>query len=106
MEAKAAVGSAVGVQAGGREATTTAPAKAPRRRRNAPDPDVTVRYFLPKDGSSLTKPELGRELTTEGEALIAALKGNQHFFAVTIWNAVAEVSSGQPLIVRQAVPRS
>jgi hypothetical protein len=103
METKPAASSGAEASAVGRAAS---PAQAPRRKRNAPDADVNVRYFLPKDGSSSGRPELGRELPTEGDALIAALKGNQHFFAVTTWNAVAEVNGGNPVIVKQALPRT
>jgi hypothetical protein len=80
------------------------PVAAPqaRRKRNGSDPNVHVRYFLPKEGGSTNKPELGRELPTEGEALIAALKGGQPFFAVTTWTAIAEVNGGHPVIVKQA----
>ena len=76
-------------------------APQPRRKRNGSDPNVHVRYFLPKDGASASKPELGRELPTEGDALISALKAGQPFFAVTTWTAIAEVNGGHPVIVKQ-----
>ena len=72
-----------------------------RKRRSGADPNVHVRYFLPKDGTSVAKPELGRELPTEGDALIAALTAGRHFFAVTTWTAKAEVNGGNPVIVKQ-----
>ena len=75
---------------------------ARRRHRNGSDP--SLRYFLPRSGSSPAKPELGQEMANEGEALIEALKSGQTFFTVAIWKSVPEVNGGgSPVIVRQAV---
>jgi hypothetical protein len=75
---------------------------ARRRHRDGSDPNL--RYFLPKSGSSPAKPELGQEMTNEGEALIEALKSGQTFFTVAVWKSVPEVNSGgNPVIVKQAV---
>jgi hypothetical protein len=97
-----------------RSATATAPSSGAvgahavktRRRRLATDSDH-VRYFLPKPGSALDKPELGREMPNEGEALIEAFKSSQPFYALTVCKASTEVNGGgSPVIVRQAVARS
>ena len=97
-----------------RSATATAPPSAvvgadavkTRRRRLATDGDH-VRYFLPKPGSTPDKPELGREMPNEGEALIEAFKSGQPFYALTVCKASTEVNGGgSPVIVRQAVARS
>lgn len=77
------------------------PASAPRRRRNGNDPNV--RYFLIKPGSSPAKPELGQEVTSEGEALIEAFRGGQPFYTVTAGRAVPEVNGGSPVIVKQVI---
>jgi hypothetical protein len=75
-----------------------------RRRRLSTDDDI--RYFLPKPGSTPDKPELGRETTNEGEALIEALKSSQPFYALTVWKAATEVNGGgHPVIVKQALKR-
>jgi len=74
---------------------------APRRRRNGND--ANLRYFLIKPGSSPTKPELGQEMASEGEALIEAFKSGQPFYTVTAWKAVPEVNGGSPVIVKQAI---
>jgi hypothetical protein len=74
---------------------------APRRRRNGND--ANLRYFLVKPGSSSTKPELGQEMASEGEALIEAFKSGQPFYTVTAWKAVPEVNGGNPVIVKQAI---
>ena len=97
-----------------RSATPTGPTPAglstgvSRTRRKRPSPDEEdVRYFLPKPGSSPDKPELGREMPTEGEALIEAFKSGQPFFALTVLIAATEVNGGgSPVIVKQAVVRT
>jgi hypothetical protein len=78
---------------------------ARRKRRNGVD--VSVRYFLPKPGSSSGLPELGQEVASEGEALIQSFKNGQPFYTLAAWKAVPEVNSGgSPVIVKQAVTRN
>jgi hypothetical protein len=72
-----------------------------RRRRNGSE--VPVRYFLLKPGTSPTKPELGQEMETEGDALIEAFRAGQPFYTVASWRAVPEVNGGNPMIVKQPV---
>ena len=77
-----------------------------RRRRPGAD-DGHIRYFLPKPGSTPDKPELGREMPNEGEALIEAFKSGQPFYALTVLKAATEVNGGgSPVIVKQVVARS
>lgn len=77
-----------------------------RHKRRIPD-DGSVRYFLPKLGSSSTTPELGQEMASEGEALIQAFKNGQPFYTLTAWKAAPQVNgSGSPMIVKQAVVRT
>jgi hypothetical protein len=80
---------------------STHDAGRPRRRRNGAD--ATLRFFLPKQGSSAAKPELGQEMATEGEALIEAFRSGQPFYTLAAWRAVPEVNGGSPVIVKQAV---
>jgi hypothetical protein len=73
-----------------------------RKRRNVDD--ASVRYFLPKAGSSPATPELGQEVASEGEALIQAFRSGQTFYTLTAWRAVPEVNGGgRPVIVKQTV---
>ena len=72
-----------------------------RRRRNGND--APLRYFLLKQGSSPTKPELRQEMETEGDALIEAFRAGQPFYTVAAWRAVPEVNGGNPMIVKQPV---
>jgi hypothetical protein len=76
------------------------------RRKKRGGEDANLRYFLPRTGSSPAKPELGQEMASEGEALIEAFKSGQPFYTLTAWKAVPEVNGGNPVIVRQAIPRT
>jgi len=96
METKAPVGAVESV------ATSLGGANTRRRRRNGSDPNL--RYFLPKPGSSPAKPELGQEISSEGEALIEAFKSGQQFYTLTAWKAAPEVvGGGNPVILKQVV---
>ena len=87
--------------------TPAAPANAHARRKKHTQEDGTLRFFLPKPGSSPAKPELGQEMTSEGEALIEALKTGQPFYTLAAWKAVPEVNGGSsPVIVKQALART
>jgi hypothetical protein len=87
--------------AGARTGTATM-----RRKRPSVD-DGHVRYFLSKPGSTPDKPELGREMPNEGEALIEAFRSGQPFYGLTVLKAATEVNGGgSPVIVKQAVARS
>jgi hypothetical protein len=76
-------------------------ANTPRRRRNGNG--ANLRYFLVKPGSTPTKPELGQEMASEGEALIEAFRTGQPFYTLTAWKAVPEVNGSNPVIVKQVV---
>jgi hypothetical protein len=64
-----------------------------------------IRYFLPKPGGSSEQPELGREMTSEGEALVQAFQSGQVFYTVVAWRAVPEINGNEPKIVKQALTR-
>jgi hypothetical protein len=65
-----------------------------------------VRYFLPKQGSTGDKPELGQEMSNEGEVLVQAFKSGQVFYTVVAWKAVPEINGNEPKIVKQALSRT
>jgi len=95
-----------GTGAGELSARPSAEAGNARRRRTRVE-NAHVRYFLPKPGTSVDKPELGQEMASEGEALIQAFKSGQLFYTLDVWKAVPEVNgSGSPMIVKQAVVRT
>jgi len=84
-----------------------APANTHARRKKHTHEDGTLRYFMPKPGSASAKPELGQEISSEGEALIEALKTGQPFYTLAAWKAVPEVNGGSnPVIVKQALART
>jgi hypothetical protein len=90
----------------GGEPSSGKPEAAPARRKKRGDEDGNLRYFLPRTGSSPAKPELGQEMSSEGEALIEAFKSGQPFYTLTAWKAVPEVNGSNPVIVRQAIART
>lgn len=95
--------------------STTEAASAPLLGRNARPAgnrrrwemtSANVRYFLPKAGSSPDKPELGREMTSEGEALVEAFRTGQSMYTLVAWKAVTELDDDGPRIVKQALTRT
>lgn len=83
-------------------ATHSLPIQEGARRKHRGEHEIAIRYFLPKSGSSVSNPELGQEVASEGEALIQAFKSGQPFYGVAVWKAVPEVEKGRPVIVKQA----
>jgi hypothetical protein len=75
------------------------------RRRRWEMTSADVRYFLPKPGSSPDEPELGREVTSEADALLDAFRTDQPFYTVVVWKAVSETEDGVPRIVKEAMKR-
>ncbi len=65
-----------------------------------------VRFFLPKSGTTGEKPELGRELPSEGEALVESFRTGQVFFTLVAWKAVHELDDDTPRIVKEALKRT
>jgi hypothetical protein len=76
------------------------------RRRRPEMASENVHYFLLKSGSSTEKPELGQEMTNEGEALVQAFKSGQVFYTLVAWKAVPEINGNEPKIVKQVFDRS
>jgi hypothetical protein len=94
---------------GNESSTTSTTAKkngrGERRRRWEMSP-ADVRYFLPKTGTSLEHPELGREIPSENEALLESFRSSQPFYTLVAWKAVPEMEEGAPKIVKEALKRS
>jgi hypothetical protein len=68
---------------------------------------ANVRFFLLKPGSSPDKPELGREIASENEALVEAFRTGQAFITVVTWKAVPDLDGEYgPKIVKEALPRT
>lgn len=76
------------------------------RRRKWEMTSANVRYFLPKQGASIERPELGREITSEAEVLVEAFRTGQIFYTLVAWKAVPEMDDGAPKIIKEALKRS
>lgn len=87
-----------------------APAKQPTRpkktRRSRLQSEEVARYFLAKDGSSPTKPELGEEASSEGEALIKAFQSKSGIvYVLHAYKAEAEMQGGSPILVKKPLQK-
>jgi hypothetical protein len=78
-----------------------------RGRRRWEMTSANVRFFLLKPGSTAEKPELGREMASEGEGLVEAFRTGQIFLTVVAWKAVPEMDGDcGPKIVKEALART
>jgi len=55
--------------------------------------------------SGADKLELGEEAASESEAIVTAFRTGGSFAVVTEWRTTADLSSGQPVIKKEAVRR-
>ncbi len=79
-----------------------APGEARRGRKARQLVDEPVRFFLAKEGSALEKPELGPEISTEGEALIKAFQSKSGIiYALLAYKAEAEIQGASPTLVKR-----
>lgn len=76
-----------------------------RKRRGETSP-ANLRFFLPKSGTTSERPELGREMTSEGDALVESFRTGQVFFTLVSWKAVPDMEGDTPKIVKQALNRT
>ena len=73
-------------------------------RRSRRQTEEGIRYFLAKDGTSIEKPELGAEVSSEGEALIKAFQSkNGVIYTVLAYKAEAEIQGGSPTLVKRPI---
>src|SRR6516225_996938 len=79
--------------------------RASRRPRLATDEESATgtRFFLPKSGTNGNSFELGREVASEGEARVEALKLELTYYAVQEWRPVADFAGKNPELKREAV---
>ena len=84
-----------------------APTTRPRRaRRSRQQGEEVARYFLAKEGSSPTKPELGEEVASEGEALIKAFQSKSGVvYVLHAYKAEAEMQGGSPMLVKRPLQK-
>jgi hypothetical protein len=98
----------------GSAAVTTMPAQPPaaqsnrskRTRRSRQQSEEVARYFLAKEGSSPAKPELGEEVSSEGEALIKAFQSKSGVvYVLHVYKAEAEMQGGSPTLVKRPLQK-
>jgi hypothetical protein len=83
------------------------PKKGSGGRRRWEMTSADVRYFLIKPGTNTDRPELGREVTYEADALVEAFRKDQPFYTLVAWKAVSENDDGGgPRIVKEAIKRT
>ena len=84
------------------------PGRTRRHRENTSDNNVegVVRYFLGKTGSSGGTPALDKEVNTEGEALVEALRQGVTFYEVQEFRVVADLAGRRPQLTKEPVPRT
>src|SRR5262249_17856993 len=66
---------------------------------------VCARFFLSKYETNVGTFELGRELPTEGEARVEALKAGLTYYSVQEWRPIADLAGKNPELKREAVKR-
>jgi len=66
---------------------------------------IGTRFFLPKTGANGNSFELGREVASEGEARVEALKLGVTYYALQEWRPVADFAGKNPELKREAVNR-
>src|SRR6516225_7651156 len=76
-----------------------------RRSRTSSDEESNgnARYFLARAGSTDGTPVLDREFTSEGEALVEALRLGETFYAVQEFRVVPDFTGRKPLLNKEAV---
>ena len=76
--------------------------KGKRRPSQSLTPGGSVRFFLAKSDGSGT-PSLDREFDSEPEVIVESLKTGKHYFVISEWKGLADLSKKVPLIRKEAV---
>ena len=85
---------------------STHSARPKKMRRSRQQSEEVARYFLAKDGSSPTKPELGEEASSEGQALIKAFQSKPGIvYVLHAYKAEAEMQGGSPILVKKPLQK-
>ena len=88
------------------QASATQLTRPKKTRRSRQLSEEVARYFLAKDGSSPTKPELGEEASSEGEALIKAFQSKSGIvYVLHAYKAEAEMQGGSPILVKKPLQK-
>ena len=76
-----------------------------RSRMNSDEDNSDVRYFLAKTNTNGSAPALDREVATEGEALVEALRLGVTFYAVQEFRVVPDFAERVPQLKKEVVHR-
>jgi hypothetical protein len=77
-----------------------------RGRKSRQQVEDVVRYFLPKEGSSPAKPELGEEAQNEKDALIKAFQSKGGvMYVLTAFRAEADLKGSNPILVKRPLQK-
>jgi hypothetical protein len=88
------------------QGSATLSARPRKARRSRQQSEEVARYFLAKDGSSPSKPELGEEVSSEGEALIKAFQSKSGIvYVLHAYKAEAEMQGGSPILVKRPLQK-
>jgi len=82
------------------------PSRRPRPSLADEESATGTRFFLPKAATNGNSLELGREVASEGEARVEALKLGVTYYAVQEWRPVADFAGKNPELKREPVARS
>lgn len=80
------------------------PRERGRRRKGNRIDEGSARYFLVKASGS-DNIELAEEAASESEAMVTAFRTGASFAVVTEWRATADLTSGQPVIKKEAIAK-
>ena len=64
-----------------------------------------TRYFLAKEPSDGKTPALGREMGSEGEALVEALRSGVTYYAIQEFRVIPDFAGRRPQLQKEAIPR-
>jgi len=88
------------------ESSIPKPNKSSRHPRAAEQESVPgSRFFLSKSGTDGAGLQFDRELSSEGEARVEALKASRTYFTVQEWRPVADFTGKNPELRREAIAR-
>ena len=86
-------------------ATEKPTARTRRTRTNGDENNGCARYFLAKANSDGSTPALDREVASEGEALVEALRLGVTYYAVQEFRVIPDFAGKRPQLNKEAVPR-
>jgi hypothetical protein len=104
---KAEMGAATENTLDGKASSESNPAARTRKGKRRPSlgssPGSSVRFFLAKSDGGNGTPSLDREFESEPEAIVESLKTGKHYFVISEWKGLADLTKRIPLIRKEVV---